>query len=518
MINYSISHLKYLSSMNFTGRKVTVMGLGLHGGGVSCANWLIKHGAKVTVTDLKTKEELKPSLDKLAIKRSSDQTIKLVLGYHRENDFRNADLIVQNPGVPRESKYLAIAKKSGVPIENEASLFFKYCPAKIIGVTGTRGKSTTSSLIYQLLKVKSYPDVKSGSRPKRRDKLQARKVWLAGLPQKPMLEILDQIKPNDLVVLELSSWQLEILGEQKLSPQIAVLTNIYPDHLNRYLGMADYVKAKINIFQWQNKNDFVVLNLDNFETKKLGGKVRAKRFLFSKKYFAEQNGSFIKNKQIFFRKDGKTYKLTNLSTYKLIGEHNLENFLAAITVAGIFGVKPKEITAALNKFKGLPGRIELIREKNGVKYINDTTATTPDATMAALKIFLERQIPNSKSQTLSKFKIQNSRFKIILIAGGASKNIPIQKYQELAAMIKKTCKAVILFEGEGSDQMAKDLKAIKFRELVTNVLGMSSAVGIANNFSQTGDIILLSPSSASFGLFINEFDQGDQFNKIVSDI
>ena len=489
--------------MNFRDKKVTVMGLGLHGGGAACVNWLIKHGAKVTVTDLKTKAELERSLDKLVIKRSSDQGIKLALGYHREIDFKNADLIIQNPGVPAESKYLKIAKKAGIPIENEASLFFKNCLAKIIGVTGTRGKSTTTALIYELLQATSYhrqggildfsPNQRFG---KNRDNLKP-KIWLAGLPQKPMLEILDQIKDDDFVVLELSSWQLEILGEHQLSPAIAVLTNIYPDHLNRYAKMKDYILAKANILKNQTKNDFVVLNLDNLETKKLGEKVRAKRFWFSKKYFVEQNGCFIKNKQIFFRKDGQTYSLTNLSTYPLIGEHNLENLLAAITVAGIFGIKPKEIKAALNKFKGLPGRIELIREKNGVKYINDTTATTPDATMAALRVLQPK--------------------KIILIAGGTSKGIPSDKYQELAKMIKKTCKALILFDGEGSRQIIQPLKNVNFQPIIGNVKTMSAAIGLAKSFVKKGDTILLSPASASFNLFINESDRGEQFSQLVKD-
>jgi len=466
---------------DFQGKKVTVMGLGLHGGGVACVNWLIKHGAKVTVTDLKMKEELISSVSKLA----SLQVCKLILGRHREQDFETANLIVQNPGVPKESKYLKIARNAGIPIENEASLFFKNCPAKIIGVTGTRGKSTTVSLVYEMLKRSAVRNQRSGGR-----------VWLAGLPQQPMLDILDKVEKDDLVVLELSSWQLEILGEQKLSPHIAVFTNVYPDHLNRYKGMADYIAAKKNIFAWQKQNDFAVLNLDNPQTKKLGQAVASKRFWFSKKYFAEQNGCFVKNNQIFLRRNGQEKRLAKVSDIKLFGWHNLENVLAALAATASFDVSPLAIESALKQFKGLPGRLELIKEKKGIKYINDTTATTPDATIAALRLAKKRNV--------------------ILLAGGDTKNIPAAKYQELAKIIKQKCKAVILFSGPGSEQIKKQLKLIKYKPFIDKVNEMTSAVILAQSFGKSGDTILLSPASASFNLFINEFDRGDQFKTITS--
>jgi len=468
----------------FQGKQVTVMGLGLHGGGVASVLWLLRHGAKVTVTDLKSKEELKSSLDKLEIKRSKDKAIKLILGKHREIDFKKADLIVQNPGVPRESKYLKIAEKVGISIENEASLFFRFCPAKIIGVTGTRGKSTTASLIYEILKKTEIRKQKS-----------ERKVWLAGLPQKPMLEILDKVKPNDIVVLELSSWQLEILGENKLSPAVAVFTNIYPDHLNRYAGMNDYIAAKKNIFLWQKRSDAVVLNYDNSETKKIGQEVLAKRFWFSKKYFSEENGTFIKNGQIYLRDLGNEKKLAKVREVKLFGWHNLENILAALAATAAYKISNSAIASVLKNFPGLPGRLELIKELGGIKYINDTTATTPDAVMAALHLAQKKNV--------------------ILIAGGDTKNIPDYKYQELAKVIKKNCKAVILFAGKGSEQIKKQLKFSKFKPFVSEVKNMPEAISLAQSFARKGDTILLSPASASFNLFINEFDRGEKFNQII---
>lgn len=456
----------------FSGLKATVMGLGLHGGGLSAANWLLSQGAKVVVTDLKNKEQLKFSLDKISKK---EKRIKFVLGRHDENDFINSDLIVQNPGVPRESKYLNLAKEAGVVIENEASLFFKNCPSKIIGVTGTRGKSTTSTLVYLFLKSK--------------------KALLAGQPQNPMLGILNRIKSNNLAVLELSSWQLEVLGDQTLSPQVAIITNIYPDHLNRYSGMTEYIQAKTNIFLYQKPNDYCILNFDNSETKKIGQKVKSQLFWFSKKYFPKFNGTFAKNDYIYFRQNNRELKICSIKDIKLLGEHNLENVLAAICVAGIFKVNTGLLKKVLQTFIGLPSRIQLIREVSGVKYINDTTATTPDGTMAALKALKSKNI--------------------ILLGGGDFKNIPDSKYEELAKIIKQTCKAVVLFSGKGSQQLIPFLKKNKFENLVTDINNMSDLISVGKSFAQKGDIVLLSPACASFNLFINEYDRGNQFNEIV---
>lgn len=437
-----------MSNKIFDKQKIVVMGLGLHGGGVAVVKYLVKNGASVVVTDLKTKKQLQDSLDKL-----KGLKVKYVLGKHNESDFKNADMIVQNPGVPRESKYLKIARKSLIPIENEASLFFKYCPGLIVGVTGTRGKSTTSSLVYEILKTEN-------------------KTWLAGLPGQPMLDIIDKVGESDIVVLELSSWQLEILGEQKLSPDVAVVTNIFPDHLNRYKSMSAYISAKKNIFKFQNKNDFTVINFDNADSKKLASGVKAKLIKSSKK------------------SNAKYFKYSNL-----LGDHNLNNLSLAISVASVFKIKQENIVKALKKFKGLPNRLELIRQKSGVGYYNDTTSTTPDATIAALKSFPKK--------------------KIILIAGGDTKKIPQQKYNDLAKEINSSCKALVLLEGEGSKQIIKN---VKHKKVITKLKTMIEAVAVAEILAAKGDVVLLSPACASFNLFVNEFDRGDQFNRAVKEL
>jgi len=460
--------------MNLADKKVLVMGLGLHGGGVATTKWLLKHSAKVTVTDLKTRQQLQSS-----IKQLKNIPIKYILGKHRLQDFTSADLIVQNPDVPSNSKYLKEARSVGVQIENEASLFFFNCRAQIIGITGTRGKSTVAALTAKMLK---------GTK---------RKVWLAGnIRTIPMLSVLDKIKANDLVVLELSSFQLELLGQRKLSPTVAVVTNIYPDHLNRYPSLPLYRAAKRNIFIYQKVSDKVILNLDNLHTRNYDSKVKSQLFWFSTKNLRHRNGVFIKKNDIYFQQSGRQNKIANVSDIRLRGIHNIANALAAITVASIYKVPAIYIKAVLKKFKGLPDRMELVRTINNVRYINDTTASTPDAAMAALRMFLP----------------QLSGKRVILIAGGSEKKIPQAKYRELGELMQKTCKATILLSGAGTQHI------VPAGQVIRSMKSLSEALAQARKISRPGDVILLSPACASFGMFINEFDRGDQFRRLVKKI
>ena len=448
------------------------MGLGLHGGGLAVARWLAKNKAKVIITDLKNKNQLKNSINKL-----KGQLVTYHLGEHRVADFKKADIVIQNPAVSRQSRFIKIAAKAGVQIENEAGLFFKlHNPKKIIGITGTRGKSTVSTLLHQIL-IQKYKRIK-----------------LAGnIGSTAMFDIVDNLKKNDYVILELSSWHLENLGDQNLSPYISVITNIMPDHLNRYKGLKDYTMAKVNILKFQDREDIAVLNYDNTITKNMGKMVKGRRFWFSKKIFTDQNGLYLRNKNIYFRINGQTNKICSLSAIKIKGDHNIENVLAAITVAKILNVKNNQIIKALKEFRGVQYRLEFIRELRGVEYFNDTTSTIPEATIAALKSFTSKNI--------------------VLIAGGTDKKL---NFKNLARQIKIHCQAVILFEGQGSNKIFNELKKIKFKSIINNVKTMQAAVGLAESMSKKSDVVLLSPACASFNLFVNEFDRGNQFNRVVS--
>jgi len=445
------------------------MGLGLYedGSGIAATRFLLSQGAKVTVTDLKIRKQLNDQIKRLG---QSAQKVEWVLGRHREQDFKHRDLILRNPGVPQFSRFLKIARTNKIPIYTDISLFFQLIDRKrLVGVTGTRGKSTTTTLIYELVKTS--------------DKL----AVLAGNITKSPLAQMPLVNKGGRIILELSSWMAESLADIKKSPHIAVLTNIYPDHLNTYETMVDYIEAKKNVFRFQTPQDYAVLNRDNKETLAAGKKVNAQRYWFSLKFFSEENGAFIRNGRIIFRQNGVEQIMCSVRDIKLLGEHNLSNVLAAVTVAGIIGIGPKSIKSVLGRFYGISNRLELLRETGGVKYYNDTTSTTPEATIVALKALAGRK-------------------NIVLIAGGSDKGLD---FKVLTKEIKEHCRAVVLLKGTGTDRLKKKI------DNYTIVNSMSDAVGVAKSFSKTGDIILLSPACASFGMFINEFDRGDQFRRLV---
>jgi len=456
--------------LSFKNKKVTIMGLGLHGGGLAVTSFLAKNGAILTVTDLKTRKQLQPSIEKLKAFK-----IKYVLGKHRLQDFRQADLVIQNPDVRRNSKFLIEAKKNKIPIETDLSLFFKLCPTQnIIGITGTKGKSTTTALIYEILKIYKKDTI------------------LGGNIRISPLEFLDKIKKTTPVVLELSSWQLEGLAEHKLNPAYAVITNVLVDHLNTYKNMAAYVKTKELIFKFQKPYNFSLLNKDNPATQAMAKKAKSQIFWFTKNILTNnENGCFLSKGWLVFKAGQRKNKIIKVQAIKLQGEHNLENVLAAVTLAMVYKVPLKIIKKAISKFKGLASRLELIREFNGVRYYNDTTATTPDAVIAALNSFPP---------------------KVVLLAGGTDKKLV---FKDLAKVIKKKVKAIILFEGTATEKLLKELKKIKFNKDLFIVNSMESAFDAARSILAKGDVFLLSPGAASFGLFINEFDRGEQFNRGV---
>lgn len=452
--------------MDFIGKKVLVMGLGIQGGGVGVARFFVEHGAKVTVTDLKTKKQLAPSLAGLA-----DLPITYVLGKHREEDFKKADLVIRNPDVPQNSPYLAMARKQGIPVEMDESLFLKLCSNRenIIGVTGTRGKTTTTHLIGTILKKAGFHTLLGGN--------------LRGVAT---LSLLDQMRPNSKVVLELSSWQLQGLDEDQISPHIAVITNIYPDHLNRYQNMEEYIVDKKIIFKYQNKDDFLVLNKENGIVGSFAKEARSKIVWFSKDDTIHLGGVMASPP-----KADQPATIRGVIGFKLKGEHNLENLAAAYQVAKIFNISDGIIQKAVAEFTGVEFRLQEIAKIGGVTYVNDTTSTTPEATIAALQAYEGRPI--------------------ILIAGGASKNLDLTKMTD---EIGKRVKAVVLLEGTATDEIAAKIK--QEPGIVGRYDNFRKAVLAAKNVAKPGDIVLLSPACASFGMFKNEFDRGEQFNEIIA--
>lgn len=470
--------MKDSGRLDLKGKKTLVMGLGLHDGGLGVARFLVEQGAELTVTDLRTAEVLAPTLEKL-----KGLPIRYVLGEHREEDFRQAELVVRNPAVPRESRFLQIAREAGASLEMEMTLFFKLCPSDfLLGITGTRGKTSTTLLAGSLLK-EWRPD-----------------TVIAGNLRISALATLSRITPDTPVVLELSSWQLEGLGEQKLSPRLAAFTNMSPDHLNRYRDMADYADAKRNIYRWQKPGDTVVLNADDPLVQTFAADAPGQVAWTS----LEQTGlpgAYLSGDQ-FIWTDGEQTEVYPASLLKMPGRHNQANALTAIALAKAAGCPKEAIEAGLAKFQGVADRLELVRELEGVRYYNDTTATSPAGTVVALEAF--EQEPGQ----------------IVLIAGGADKKLefePLAQAVARSARLEKL-KKIIFLEGTATPRLQAALAQAGSLDWVGPYSDFREAVQVARQAAQPGDIVLLSPGAASFGMFLHEFDRGEQFRKLVGEL
>jgi UDP-N-acetylmuramoylalanine--D-glutamate ligase len=356
-------------------------------------------------------------------------------------------------------------------------MFFGLYPGKKVAVTGTRGKSTTATLIHQLLKTEIKNNVLAGN-----------------IATTPMFSVLDKIKKDAWPVLELSSWQLENLDEYKQAPEIAIVTNVLVDHLNRYKNFNEYAKAKFAITRWQTKNDSVILNYDNKVTRAMAKKTQAKVYWFSlnKKVI---RGAYVFAGDIYFTDGKKLEKIMPLNQLAILGEHNLANVLAALIVAKLLNIDNKNIIKVLKSFSGIDYRLQYKGIVKGRAVYNDSTATTPDATQAAIKALLPK--------------------KILLIAGGQDK---VLDYKDLAKLIKAKVSYLILLSGTGSDKLIQELKKINFpsTKLKANVPSLNAAWKLALKYKNT-DCILFSPAAASFNMFLHEFDRAKQFNKLVND-
>lgn len=455
-------------SKEFTGRRVLIVGLGLHGGGASAVRWFVRHGAKVRVTDLKDEQALQPTLRRLRL-----PGVVWHLGGHQAADFRWAEIIYQNQGVPARLPELRQAAKRGAKIVNETSLFFERCPAMIIGVTGTRGKSTTTALLGEMVKSQWPQTVVSGN-----------------IRQTPMLDVLDRLRSDDRVLLELSSFQLEFLPAVRRSPAVAVMTNLKVDHLNRYPSLEAYGQAKLEIFRWQKKNDTAVLNYDNPWTRRAGQGIKSQVLWFSQHGRPPGHSVRLEKDHVVEYKDRRRTPVLHLRDFPLVGEHQRDNLLAAVSVARVLGIESKKIAVAVKNFHGLPSRQELVRRWRHHECINDTTATTPDGTLAALAVWP----------------------KALFIVGGTDK---VLNFTALAKAFVAHRTTLVFLPGTATDQLRAALKKSGYHHRHEVAESMAAAVRHATRLARPGQAIVLSPGAASFGLFQHEFDRGDQFVRAV---
>jgi UDP-N-acetylmuramoylalanine--D-glutamate ligase len=434
----------------FEGKKVTIMGLGLLGRGLGDTLFLLRSGAIVTVTDLKTPEQLAPSL-----KRLEGLPVKLHLGGHDPADFINADMILRNADVPRSSLFLKTANDHGVPVEMDESLFCKNFEGTIVGITGTRGKTTTTTLIYNVL-LTDRPGVHiSGN--------------IMGHATLPLLKT---VGGNDTVVLELSSWQLQGFHDSRISPHASVFTNVYPDHMNRYSGMDDYIQDKKAIFLYQKENDFCVFNGDQVESGSLLSEAPGQKYVFR-----------IQDVPLDWK-------------IQMPGKHNRANVAAVVCLCRQLGVKDQVIREAVEKFSGVEHRLQWLGEKNGVGFVNDSTSTTPVAGCAALDSMGEKHI--------------------LLVAGGSDKNLDLSPFA-LAAASK--AHKIALLDGSATAALRSEIISAGGKDKVLGVFdNLKDAVYKLLDDAKPGYIVLLSPGCSSFGMFQNEFHRGESFISLVRQI
>lgn len=446
------------------------MGLGTRAGGVGVARYFAEQGALVTVTDGKSAGELSDSLEALR-----GLPIELVLGGHQERLFtpEGADLVVRNPAVRRWSPWLAMARESGVPVEMEMSIFLQSSPAPVIGITGTKGKTSTSTLTAAIL---------SAWRPG---------AVLAGNMGVSAVTLLKQIEPETPVVLEISNWQLEAMDERQIGPKIAVLTNIYEDHLDTYDGFDDYAATKRSIARHLAPDDTLIVNRDNAEAWRAAEATQAQVVTFGEIQPAGA-GFWLENRLVCWELPGASGCVELPDRFVYQGTHQRLNAAAAMAAAVTRGADDSAIQAGLAAFKGVQDRSELVAEIDGVLFVNDTSATAPAAAIAALDVYPGRALH--------------------VIAGGFDKQLELDG---LGAALAERAASILLLEGTATPRLMASI-AVHGGSWLGPYVSMRAAVEAGAALASQSDVVLLSPGCASFGLFRDEFERGDRFREAVA--
>ncbi len=447
---------------NVAGKNITVIGIGISN--LPLIKYLVSLGANVTACDRRSAEDLGENyteLEKLGVKFN--------LGDGYLNNL-SGDMIFKTPGMRYDVPELLKAKENGSIVTSEMEVFFEVCPSHIIAVTGSDGKTTTTTLIHKMMTDAGY------------------KTWLGGNIGNPLLTDTEKMKENDWVILELSSFQLHTMRK---SPEIAVITNISPNHLDMHKDYKEYIDAKKNIMLYQNEGDTLIVNADNQVTADIGKSANGAVKYFSRNDMADVylDGNIIKRGIV---------EILNIKDIKIPGMHNVENYMAAI--AAVSGLVSKEVIVNVAKtFGGVEHRIELVRTLDGVKYYNSSIDSSPNRTINTLRVF-----PN----------------KVIMIAGGKDKGIP---YDEIGPALAEHVKVLILI-GATSDKIQEALdaeinKTGNGKDIeVIRATSYEDAVNTARSKAHDGDVVLLSPASTSFDMFRNFEERGNLFKKIVNEL
>jgi UDP-N-acetylmuramoylalanine--D-glutamate ligase len=446
--------------MDLTNKRVLVVGLGKSG--VASALFLKNHGARVTVSDTKSGDELRNEIPALL-----DHGITVETGGHGERTFRGQDLIVVSPGVPVDAPLLAQARALGETVIGEIELAARFLPGPIVAITGSNGKTTTTTLTGEIIASAGFP------------------VLVGGNIGMPAISLTERADRGTVVVLEVSSFQLETV--QTFRPKVAVVLNVTPDHLDRHRTFEAYVDAKVRIFENQQEKDFTVLNADDPTCVKMASRTRGQVFWFSRQKEVEQ-GTWVRDGNILFRDPKGEREIMQVSEIPLKGAHNLENVLAAACAGSLVGCAPEKIREAVVNFKAVEHRLEFIATINGVDYYNDSKATNVDATIKALESF-----PSN----------------IHLILGGKDKG---SDYSVLNDLLRKRVKRVYTI---GAAAAKIESQIVFPKSEIVHAETLENAVRKAHAVAQAGDVVLLAPACASFDQFKNYEQRGQVFKDIV---
>lgn len=442
------------------GKKVLVIGAARSG--LAGAEFLAKQGNEVVLTDMKQAVQV----DNLA-----ELGVSFVWGEQPDVEAIKPDYIVMSPGVPLTIPPVKYAKEHGIPVIGELELAYRNCKAPFAAITGTNGKTTTTTLIGELMK-------KTG-----------RQVFVGGNIGVPIITYADKLQEEDIVVAEVSSFQLETV--ESFCPHLALMINLTPDHLDRHGDMAGYLAAKARIFENQKESDYLVLNYDDEALRELAPQSRGKVIFFSQKHKLEE-GVYLDGSQVMLALNGESLFICNADEIAIKGKHNLENSMGAIAFAYLSGVHAEDIRDVLMTFQGVEHRLEPVRTLNEVLYINDSKGTNPDSTIKAIEAY-DRPI--------------------VIILGGKNKGVP---FTELAGLVKQRVKKAVLV-GQAKEELAEALDAADFNDYVRTE-SFEEAVTKAAELAEPGDIVLLSPACTSWDMFSSFEERGRLFKKLVMEL
>lgn len=461
-------------------KRVAIIGFGRQG--KALARWLPDVADSVIVNDARSAQEVQ--LDRLQF-----PGVEFVLGRHPENILDDVDVVCVSGGVPLDLPILQRAVERDAVLTNDAQLFMERCPAPVIGITGSAGKTTTTTLVGQMLKNAGY------------------QTWVGGNIGDVLLDHLAEIKPDDRVVMELSSFQLELMT---CSPQVAAILNITPNHLDRHGTMENYVRAKANILKYQRPQDVAVLNYDNSITRSLGDNVAMGELAWFSMMELVPDGAFMAGERLLLAGaasyDYVPHMLVSQQDIPLRGDHNVANVLAACAIVGSVGlaidrpgIEPDILRDTIKNFEAVPHRLEVVREVNGVTYINDSIATAPERLLAALRSFKEP---------------------LVLLIGGADKDLPWEEAIHLA--LQKSRHLVIFGEGGKKQVRDKVLPLLQMMRIpedqLTCVDTLDEAVKRAAEVAESGDVVLMSPGGTSYDAYPDFAARGEHFRQLVRDL